>query len=57
MKTTHSKLEPYEAPVVVVLGSLYQLTLDLKVGAFCDHNCHHHGSAHHHGGIYHHGSV
>ena len=34
---------PYEAPVVRVLGSLYELTLT-KTGAHCDITCYHHGS-------------
>jgi hypothetical protein len=49
VKTTGSKQEPepYQAPLLVVLGSLHQLTLDHRLGA---HD-------HHHGGIFHHGSV
>jgi hypothetical protein len=34
----------YQAPVVTVLGSLHQLTLDTKVGARCDVTCYHHAS-------------
>jgi hypothetical protein len=35
----------YKAPTVTVLGSLHQLTLDMKVGHVCDLTCYHHGSA------------
>lgn len=34
----------YEAPAVVVLGSLHQLTLDAKLGSTCDITCYHQGS-------------
>jgi hypothetical protein len=34
----------YEAPVIFVLGTLHELTLDTKVGAHCDITCYHHGS-------------
>ena len=53
VQTTVNKQEPvpYQAPLLVVLGSLHQLTLGDKLGA----HDHHHG--HHHGGIFHNGSV
>lgn len=44
MVSTTTK-QPYEAPVIVVLGSLHQLTLELKTGQRCDVSCYHHGSA------------
>ena len=34
----------YKAPVISVLGTLHELTLDTKVGAHCDITCYHHGS-------------
>ena len=36
--------KPYEAPKLVELGSLYELTLHVKSGLHCDVNCFHHGS-------------
>lgn len=36
--------KPYEAPKLVELGSLHELTLQVKGGALCDVNCFHHGS-------------
>ena len=44
-KTTTECGQPYEAPAVVVLGSLHQLTLHMKAGHQCDVTCYHHGSA------------
>jgi len=35
---------PYEAPVVVELGSLHELTLQVKGGQLCDVGCFHVGS-------------
>jgi len=32
---------PYEAPVVVELGSLHELTLQVKDGPTCDTSCFH----------------
>ena len=37
-------LKAYEAPVVIELGSLHELTLELKTGRLCDLTCLHHGS-------------
>jgi hypothetical protein len=39
-----TKQRPYEAPTIVVLGSLHQLTLEIKTGKRCDVTCFHHGS-------------
>lgn len=36
--------KPYEAPKLVELGSLYELTLQGKGGQLCDVDCFHHGS-------------
>lgn len=44
-KTVKKGKKPYQAPAVVTLGSLHQLTLDMKVGHACDVTCYHHGSA------------
>ena len=45
MKTVNGKgRRPYEAPAVRVLGSLHELTLNVKTGALCDVTCYHHGS-------------
>ncbi len=37
-------LKAYEAPVLIELGSLHELTLELKTGRLCDLTCLHHGS-------------
>ena len=37
-------LKAYEAPAIVELGSLHELTLELKMGRLCDLTCLHHGS-------------
>jgi hypothetical protein len=42
--TNEERRKEYEAPTVVVLGSLHQLTLALKNGKRCDVTCFHHGS-------------
>jgi hypothetical protein len=39
-----TKKKPYEAPKVVVLGSLHELTQQTKTGPHCDVSCFHHGS-------------
>jgi hypothetical protein len=44
-KATTESGKPYQAPAIVVLGSLHQLTLDTKVGHVCDLTCYHQGSA------------
>lgn len=36
--------KPYEAPKIVVLGSLHEFTLTSKTGELCDVTCFHHGS-------------
>ena len=36
--------KPYEAPKVVELGTLHELTLQTKSGGHCDVTCFHHGS-------------
>lgn len=44
MQGNEKKKREYQAPVVVALGSLHQLTLETKNGAFCDLTCYHQGS-------------
>jgi hypothetical protein len=44
VRGTDKKKREYAAPSIVVLGSLHQLTLDTKIGAFCDVTCYHQGS-------------
>jgi hypothetical protein len=41
----NSVKKPYEAPVIVELGSLHGLTLNAKIGGVCDINCFHSTSA------------
>lgn len=44
MKASMHAKKQYTAPALVTLGSLHQLTLQVKSGARCDVSCFHHGS-------------
>ena len=45
MPSMRTPKKPYEAPKLVELGSLHEVTLQTKVGPNCDINCFHNTSA------------